>query len=867
MSSNISEVILPSTLRKLGEAAFESCHNLKKVIIPDGVMIIPHDAFWNSGLEEVTIPDSVWKIGDYAFKDCRMLKKIDFSNFGYIEIGRSAFTGCEAFVDENGFFILQNRVFTYHSDTKNPYVVIPDGVTKIELGAFDHSGQIHLDMSINCPSWVQAGVAKMYGDARSLLDYTGSSISFRDAEGNKIAYIVLSNEDETEPKKHGAVLSIKSKNGKFDFAGYDAYFASLAKAPNKIQVALARLEYPYELSNEMLDVYQSFLKRQAVVAGKMLIDDDRLETLEMLGEKHLLTASAVTKLIEYANSKDKVAITAWLLEYNHKTYGKSSGKKTETFAGLSKITPIKTAAEPVKSAAEWRKTFKFKYKDGGVIITGYLGTDECVTIPEKIGDKYVIGLGRGAFERIGFDGASNKTTKKIIVPSTITSIESHAFWIVEGMEIEIQEGIKELPEWAIDVVSNITVKLPASLESIGEQFGDSITESIKMIVPENSCAEEFCKKYSLSYTTYIPVISADAGKGYAIKEQLENEMKQIAKKKAVTPWKKPKAGTHLIPRYLGQDTEVVFPTDVDGISINGIANTSGDTPDNYKAITAVVIPEGYTYIGNKAFAGCVNLETIELPSTLKEIGTQAFAGCKKLKEIIIRKDIAFVGKNTFAESNIGTVVIETEKKTKIPSHLFYGCHVDRLVVVGGPFKSSGNVFDYDEMMFDGNLMYDGNFPVAVYMNGYFNTLDIKGTGGSNAKKIHPLAEFDESVVLNSDYKNIISEEKKKAGKVAYNFGKVAETWDFNDIDSIVFADKIFVLTGFGASEEATITNAIVLRGGVVKSSVVVKTDYVIVMEDYDHKTIKYLKAKEMQDKGKNIAVISSKQFYKLLEAE
>ena len=90
-------------------------------------------------------------------------------------------------------------------------------------------------------------------------------------------------------------------------------------------------------------------------------------------------------------------------------------------------------------------------------------------------------------------------------------------------------------------------------------------------------------------------------------------------------------------------------------------------------------------------------------------------------------------------------------------------------------------------------------------------------------------------------------------------------WDFSDVASIDFEGKIFVLTGFGVQEEERITQEIQKRGGIVKSSLVVKTDYLVVMEDYDHATTKYQKAKDLQEQGKNIAIISSKMFYAFVE--
>ena len=511
-------------------------------------------------------------------------------------------------------------------------------------------------------------------------------------------------------------------------------------------MALSRLRYPYELSDEMKDVYLEFLKKQSANAGMMLIDENDMESISFLGEQRVINASASKKLIEYATSKEKVDIVAWLLEYDNANFSKSSGAKAKAMApSLSSSLDIGNIKQE-KTVAEWRKTFKFKYKNGGVIITSYIGDEECVTFPEKIGDKYVVGLGRGTF-----DFSTSKKIKKIIVPGWIESIEGGTFFGTENVEIEIQEGITKLPTDTFFVVSDLTIKLPMSLKEIGEQFGDSYSEKINLIVPGNSVAEAFCKQYELSYITYEPTESDDI---FKVKEIQQNMLNQKTKKNGemnMATWKKPKAGTSLVPRYQGNETSVLFPTEVEGVKITGIANTAGDTPENYKIIKEVVIPEGYTYIGNKAFSGCENLETISLPSTIREIGTGAFAGCKKLKEIIIKKEVSFVGKNVFADSNIKVVVIETEKKTKIPSHLFFGCHIDNLIVYGGPFKSNGNVFDYTGVSAGAAYaeeLYDGNFPEAVYINDDFSTLDLKGVGGGNAKKIHPLAELNESIIMN-----------------------------------------------------------------------------------------------------------------------
>lgn len=88
--------------------------DIKKVIIPDSVMIIEGAAFWCCGeLTSVTIPNSVTSIRDYAFYCCSSLTNIAIPD-SVTSIGNFAFRGCSGLTS----------------------VVIPDDV-KIGYYAFD----------------------------------------------------------------------------------------------------------------------------------------------------------------------------------------------------------------------------------------------------------------------------------------------------------------------------------------------------------------------------------------------------------------------------------------------------------------------------------------------------------------------------------------------------------------------------------------------------------------------------------------------------------------------------------------------------------------------------------------------------------
>ena len=61
----------------------------------------------------------------------------------------------------------------------------------------------------------------------------------------------------------------------------------------------------------------------------------------------------------------------------------------------------------------------------------------------------------------------------------------------------------------------------------------------------------------------------------------------------------------------------------------------------------IVVPEGVKVIGEKAFAGLVNLEEIELPDTVEEIQAEAFLGCEKLEKVTAHA-LKKIGSKAFA---------------------------------------------------------------------------------------------------------------------------------------------------------------------------------------------------------------------------
>ena len=96
-----AEVILPAEIdgkpvTAIGDAAFNACAGIERVIIPEGIEKIGKNAFSGcTGLTEARIPDSVVTIGNYAFSNCTGLTEVRIGN-GVTTIYENAFSGCTA---------------------------------------------------------------------------------------------------------------------------------------------------------------------------------------------------------------------------------------------------------------------------------------------------------------------------------------------------------------------------------------------------------------------------------------------------------------------------------------------------------------------------------------------------------------------------------------------------------------------------------------------------------------------------------------------------------------------------------------------------------------------------------------------------
>lgn len=183
----IGQLAIPNSVKSIGNFAFQWCSGFSSLSIPNTITTIPEAAFEGcSGLvDTLYLPSSIISIGDYAFQQCSGLSSISIPD-SVTYIGQRAFYDCIGLI---GQIVIPNRVTTIKQGAFNGCssiisVVIPASITSIEADAFN-----------NCTSMVEI-VVQTKDPKNILLDNSTSPFTGVDKStcilyvpaGSKIAY-------------------------------------------------------------------------------------------------------------------------------------------------------------------------------------------------------------------------------------------------------------------------------------------------------------------------------------------------------------------------------------------------------------------------------------------------------------------------------------------------------------------------------------------------------------------------------------------------------------------------------------------------------------------------------------------------------
>jgi len=381
------------------------------------------------------------------------------------------------------------------------------------------------------------------------------------------------------------------------------------------------------------------------------------------------------------------------------------------------------------------------------VITGYTGSEESITVPQRLGGYPVTEIGDYAF-------ASCETVKHLDIQNGVVSIGDYVFASCRMLE---------------------KVNLPSSLAYIGNAVFKNCSKITSIDLPDSLT--------TMGYTFYLctNLASVKIGKGLTnIKYDLFEGCPKLTQievdpgnphLKSVNNVIYNKAGTALVYYPKGKLGFFAIP--------NGVTTIREYAFSECRLLTGVIIPQSVTTIEKDAFLCCTSLMQVDIPDSVETIAEQVFHGCEALKSVTLGKNMESIGYKAFFDC-------KSLKRIEIPRSV---------KSVGDSAFNSGNNCSYlEEIYFWGPKPEFGtdvfrNVPVGfkVYFhvgsaNTWVNysypkqafcllTLDLKD-GSAPTSSIEPLTYF-----------HIIPE--ANPGRTGYTFSgwykeaQCTNPWDFN----------------------------------------------------------------------------------------
>ena len=229
---------------------------------------------------------------------------------------------------------------------------------------------------------------------------------------------------------------------------------------------------------------------------------------------------------------------------------------------------------------------------------------------------------------------SDASIREVKIPGSVREIGPNAFERCASLEsVEIAEGLEVIREWAFVGCPKLKrVKLPSTLRLIESKAFLECTELEDIVLPDCLCQignQAFSRCNGLKRVSLPASLVKVGGQAFACCKGLERVDIHSTIKSNI------EHGSCFFRRFTNYYGAEIF---------------KGCT-----ALREVVVHEGVTEIPFWMFAGCGNIETIKLPSTLKWVKKKAFCAYDG-RPILLPKGISLVAGDAFGKCNLKAIV-------------------------------------------------------------------------------------------------------------------------------------------------------------------------------------------------------------------
>lgn len=594
----LQKIKLPDAAQKLGTTLFANCIKLTDAELPQGIETITESMF--SGCTSLThfiVPDTVKLIENYAFLQCSNLANIELPDQIHT-IGIDAFYECSALKKINLPAELKNiRDSAFWGCANLAEIIIPDKVTNIGEDAFSRCKALS---KVTMPDTVaEIGSAAFYN-----------------------CYML----EEFRVPKSIEVIQDYTFYGcsKLSSITFNSKLVTIGKAAFQNCSALENMIIPENVTDIGNLAFSGCENIESVTLPSQIskISEDIFSGCKSLKEIQIPENVTVINrsAFQNCNSLSEITIPKAVIEIGDTAFQNCTALNRINFKGdapqIGTNAFVGVTADCYYPADNTTYTLEITTQDwGGNLTWTYEGKKED-------DDKYKCG-----------DNLTWNLTEdgKLIISGSGRmfdySIDEYKYapWYEERANItsiEIDDNVTYIGDYAFYLCNKITdekTKLPEKLEEIGEG------------------AFKNCKVKSVDLPSMVKSVGKDAFAKSSLRSVSLPESLQCLPERMFAE-----------SYYLN---EVTFSKGLKEIGKEAFYCCLG--------LNSVDIPEGVTYIADKAFAwcgayktfgssySCNNFRKVALPSTLSSIGASAFSNCQVLQSINIPENITEIQDSTF----------------------------------------------------------------------------------------------------------------------------------------------------------------------------------------------------------------------------
>ena len=226
----------------------------------------------------------------------------------------------------------------------------------------------------------------------------------------------------------------------------------------------------------------------------------------------------------------------------------------------------------------------------------------------------------------------NTEIKKVIIPSSVTTIGNSAFnGCVNLTEITIPSSVTSIGKWAFEQCTNLTkITIPSSVTSIGERAFNGCSNLKEIVIPS-------------SVTTFGNEVFRGCDNLTTIRvDRYSYAHEFFSKRKEIAYTDNRPAQTK--EQWLASVTRDVIDDGVLYIK-PGTTKINGDAYVYASNFTKVVIPSTVTEIGAQAFFG-TKVREVTIPGSVKIIKSSAFY-CSQLEKAILEEGVEQIDQYAF----------------------------------------------------------------------------------------------------------------------------------------------------------------------------------------------------------------------------